>query len=909
MSVAGCTGPAPTEGNGAAAIAANLRDRQRTQTELEIERGREVLERRARRIFGVAPKNTTDPTPVSPGPLSFAKATDTAIVAAVTAKPAQAESDKCDIPPTKQPEPTAAQDGAIGPTFDHGTALQFYKAVRPSAFILGYTVGKRITSIEEFQALAKKVENEHKHLFFHVATVKPTWTSVTTATKDQILECNFLWGDCDADKYVGDDPTEAAKHYSNEGFRISRIIDDGLNQLGIQPFAKWRSGAGWQFLIKLDQPISPDEAEVLVGKLHVALGFDPVVRNCNRILRVPGSINWKDGKDGRVPSKCLPMCLRDTATSIDRIRNALANVAMPVPGARASGATESKIDWSKVRQPGWLNSMADLPGDVPDKLRVIIGHTGTLYDLNRDLIETGYLTKPYHSWSDVTLAIAAGLKFYGKYTAEEIAEALLADLPCNQHVARQKDKERAIERAISRSHGPQTLVTAGVVFRDYDRYGKPKPSLANGVIAIRALGIDASVDLFHHRINVKYNGDSKTIREGLLTDDTVSAIRSLINNRYRVDCGDDNTLAAIKEVARDNAFDPMLDMLEDCQSKWDGMKRIDTWVIDYLGCKDTPLNRAIGRLVLIAACRRARKPGCKFDPITVLEGVEGTNKSTAIRALAGDENFSDQSILGANDKEVQEQLDGIWMHENADLAGMRRAEVGQVKAFASRQVDRARPAYGRVREDRPRRSIEWGTTNNKEYLQSQTGNRRFWPLETGKIDAEALIRDREQLLGEAATCEAAGESIELDERLWGDARDAQEQRRVVDPWEDILANMPDDVIHKSGDGYERVASADVLEHVLEIPKAQQTSMHGRRLADAMERVGWDRPPTGRLSINGRQARGYVRQEQPPPTTGSSEPKPSPKASSVTVDDAGRVDELDAALDAATQGVEGSNTIP
>jgi predicted P-loop ATPase len=370
--------------------------------------------------------------------------------------------------------------------------------------------------------------------------------------------------------------------------------------------------------------------------------------------------------------------------------------------------------------------------------------------------------------------------------------------------------------------------------------------------------------LFHQRINVTYKGQSKTIREGLLTDDTVSAARSLINNTYGIDCGDGNTFAAIKEIAMHNAYDPVLDMLNDCQRKWDGMKRIDTWTIDYLGCKDTPLNRAIGRLVLIAACRRARQPGCKFDSITVLEGVEGTNKSTAIRILAGDENFSDQSIIGASDKEVQEQLDGVWMHENADLAGMKRADVEQVKAFASRQLDRARPAYGRVREDRPRCSIEWGTTNNNEYLLSQTGNRRFWPLETGKIDIEALKREREQLLGEAATYEATGESITLEEELWGDARAAQEQRRVADPWEDILTHMPDH-IHKSGDGYERVASADVLTRVLDIPKAQQTSAHGQRLAHAMKHVGWNRNRGGRVTIDGVAVRGYIR-----PAHGSSD---------------------------------------
>ena len=446
-------------------------------------------------------------------------------------------------------------------------------------------------------------------------------------------------------------------------------------------------------------------------------------------------------------------------------------------------------------------------------------------------------------------------------------------------------------RAAGHPGNPLPVGVTTVKFRDRDRSRNPRPSLANAVIAIRALGITARYDLFHHRIKVTYKGNSKTIREGLLTDDTVSAIRSLINNSYRIDCGDSNTLAAIKEIASDNAYDPVLDMLDECQSKWDGVKRIDSWVIDYLGCKDTPLNRAIGRLVLIAACRRAREPGCKFDSITVLEGVEGTSKSTAIRILAGDENFSDQSIIGASDKEVQEQLDGVWMHENADLAGMRRADVEHVKAFASRQVDRARPAYGRVREDRPRRSIEWGTTNNKAYLLSQTGNRRFWPLETGKIDMEALKRDREQLLGEAATYEAAGESITLRENLWGDAREAQEQRRAADPWEDILTRMPDGLVHKSGDGFERVSSADVLYVVLDIPKAQQTSAHAQRLALAMERVGWSRNPGGRVTIDGKPVRGYIRPATPTSQTSK------PKRLKATREDTG-VDENDDALDAS-----------
>lgn len=177
----------------------------------------------------------------------------------------------------------------------------------------------------------------------------------------------------------------------------------------------------------------------------------------------------------------------------------------------------------------------------------------------------------------------------------------------------------------------------------------------------------------------------------------------------------------------------------------------------------------------------------------MLEGPEGKNKSTGIRTLAGDDSFPDQSILGARDKEVQEQLSGVWMHESADLTGLKKAEVRYVKAFASRQVDRARPAYGRLRENKPRRSINWATTDDEEYLKSETGNRRFWPLAVGNVDLEALRRDRLQLLGEAATYEAEGESLVLDKSLWADAATEQEKRRSKHPWEDILADIPETV--------------------------------------------------------------------------------------------------------------------
>ena len=407
---------------------------------------------------------------------------------------------------------------------------------------------------------------------------------------------------------------------------------------------------------------------------------------------------------------------------------------------------KTEIDWEKVDgHAGWLKNVADLPLDFSAKGKIIVAHAGNLKDLNFDLEQAGVIEKKYASWSEVSFALAAILKADGRYTPEQIAAALMCGLPCNQHVTkvRMSDQRRIVTRLLNRSYEPTLQRLARLLpWREVRANGSPIASYYNVQLGIKAMGIDARHDLFRDVTIIGFKGD-EIVHEvtqliGELTNATLLRLRHLFSERYCFDPEDKNVLDAVKTLAYENCFDPILDMLTEAEGKWDGVKRLDTWVVDYFGCEGTELNCAIGRKVLIAAVHRARVPGCKFDNIVVLESPEGKNKSTAICVLAGDEFFSDQSILGARDKEVQEQLTGKWMHESADLTGMRRADVEHVKAFASRQVDRARPAYGRVVENVKRRSILWATTNDSEYLQSQTGNRRFWPLAVGLIDIEKL---------------------------------------------------------------------------------------------------------------------------------------------------------------------------
>ncbi|KAB0264730.1 virulence-associated E family protein [Microvirga brassicacearum] len=287
---------------------------------------------------------------------------------------------------------------------------------------------------------------------------------------------------------------------------------------------------------------------------------------------------------------------------------------------------------------------------------------------------------------------------------------------------------------------------------------------------------------------------------------------------------------------------------------WDGIPRLDRWMTNYLGAEDTPLNCAVSRITLIAAVRRVRQPGVKFDQIVVFEGKQGSGKSTAVAILAGPGNHSDQEILTLDAKAQIELLEGVWFYELGEVEGLNRAEVNRIKAFASRTVDRSRMAYAHYSTARPRQAIFIGTTNDDKYLRDQTGNRRFWPVKTGFIDLEALRRDRDQLLAEAAHREREGESIALPEELWDIAAVEQASRLEEDPW---LEKLSDERGTEHGE-FVRAYTHELLEIKLGIPLERLTQGHTKRLAIVMRHLGWE---PKKFRIGDKTVRGY---EKPKP---------------------------------------------
>jgi Virulence-associated protein E len=216
---------------------------------------------------------------------------------------------------------------------------------------------------------------------------------------------------------------------------------------------------------------------------------------------------------------------------------------------------------------------------------------------------------------------------------------------------------------------------------------------------------------------------------------------------------------------------------------------VHNWLHTYVGAEDTPYTRAVGKLFLVAAVRRVRHPGVKYDHVMVLVGPQEKGKSSTGDALVPvDGWFDDGLVLGSEPKIVLEQTAGKWIMEINEMRGGKETEA--VKAMITRRADTARKAYGEEAATVRRQFVMIGTTDKKDgFLNDPAGNQRYLPIEIGEIDLDALRRDRDQLWAEAAIIEASNEmpKLVLPPDVREAAKEAQRKHEMTDPVYETLA--------------------------------------------------------------------------------------------------------------------------
>lgn len=310
------------------------------------------------------------------------------------------------------------------------------------------------------------------------------------------------------------------------------------------------------------------------------------------------------------------------------------------------------------------------------------------------------------------------------------------------------------------------------------------------------------------------------------------------------------------------AFHPVRDYL-DSLPQWDGVERLDTLLVDYMGAEDSEYTRAVTRKTIVGAVTRIYEPGAKMDYTLTLTGKQGIKKSTFFRTLCPDPDWFSDSLDSFQGKEAYEALQGVWFIEVAELSAAKRADVERTKQFLTKQDDKFREAYARNKGRYRRQCVFVATTNSHDFLRDATGNRRWWVVPvvgTSRDVAKELAKERDQIFAEAKYHYRQGETLFLSNDLEKDAIAMQKEytytsvrHGVVEDYVDCLVpenwkQMPVSdrkswLVKKDSEGvYQRdqISLLEIWLEALDGTKERFSTTDQRELAEILINLGWTR---------------------------------------------------------------------
>lgn len=318
-------------------------------------------------------------------------------------------------------------------------------------------------------------------------------------------------------------------------------------------------------------------------------------------------------------------------------------------------------------------------------------------------------------------------------------------------------------------------------------------------------------------------------------DVTLSKPFFTIKQKMNIKSGRDDISDIVVMIAKENAFNPVTDYLDSVYQRFGNSTTIlDGAAKRYLGNDKTIHNTCLTKW-LISAVARAYEPGCKVDNVLILQGGQGVGKSTFFSILASREWFDD-SFGNSSDKDERLKLHRTWIVEWAEIeSAFKRRDVNAIKNFITTQTDAVRPPYGRDIQSLKRPSVFCGSTNQREFLADETGNRRFWVVAvTQRVPFSMLIRDRDAIWAAAVALYKAGVSWELDEDEKIEIATERMAYEMTDTWTDEVLDFCE--------FKELVAIADILEIRFNLPKSQQDRKTQIRVKGILSKAGWEPLP-------------------------------------------------------------------
>lgn len=285
--------------------------------------------------------------------------------------------------------------------------------------------------------------------------------------------------------------------------------------------------------------------------------------------------------------------------------------------------------------------------------------------------------------------------------------------------------------------------------------------------------------------------------------------------------------------------------------EWDGISRLETWMIDMCGAVDDPegYTRWVSRVTLLQMMARAIHPGCLARLVPIWEGPENRGKSTAIAKLGGQ--WATTLKISMDSKEAHMSIQGFWVAELEELDTMYKTTEARLKAFITNTEDHFIPKYANHAVTLPRRTVFIGTTNDSRYLKGITGNTRFAPIKVFAFDFALIDELREQLFAEALDVFRTTPDIrwwEEPEHLKEMINRERENRREINIYEEELASWLDGA--DAGSRYwSEIDWKDIATQFLKIesPERWKDKALQYQITQGLRALGWDRIKKGSKS--------------------------------------------------------------
>ena len=316
------------------------------------------------------------------------------------------------------------------------------------------------------------------------------------------------------------------------------------------------------------------------------------------------------------------------------------------------------------------------------------------------------------------------------------------------------------------------------------------------------------------------------------------------------------TEGIVRRIAENNAYDPVKDYLEQCAQQYSDTSILDNLAEVLFGATE-PIAQTMFKKTLIAGVARTYNPGCKCDTATVLYSPkQGIGKSTTWKTLFGEENYCEDVGDISNKDEVTKMRRG-WGCELSEIARItRKKDADKVKQFLSTSIDWMRDPYGRSLQKNKRRGIIVGTTNSDDFLQDRTGNRRFEVIEVQKsVDIKWLEEHRDKIWAAAVHLYKKGETWWLTQEEEGQSREINQGFMDALPFEDEILELVSD--------QNKVATTRIIDNLTRVHGIKADTSRDRKdleltIKKVLEQNGWKKPRSGRVTVDGKQQRGYER---------------------------------------------------